>query len=216
MKLINVVNKLISEGYKVSYYVRKDGGIVITRINGNKYKAKAGNIRARELIGESIAEEGRTQRRKASEQSRKIRKARKAGKTITDVNKKIESKLRRVQRYFRKNKVLGGGKPTKKKIREVIRERGVDEALRALEEAERYAKGLAYNENINDVIIKLKRYQEITDANLNRIIKQIERNRDKITDEIIFRIQYLMSSYANDEIDEDEFISTLTQYVTFE
>lgn len=211
MKLIEIINKLQKEGYKVSYFKRKDGGIVITRINGKSYRQKAGNVRARELVGEKLTETAQRQRIKASEQSQAIRKARKKGKRVVDINQELESKLRRVQRFFRKNKVLGGGKPTKKKLREIIKERGAKEALKVLDEAERYAKGLAYNENINDVIAKLQRYQDMTDTNLNPIIKKINKNRHLITDEMIFRAQYLMSSYANDEIDEEEFILSLKE-----
>lgn len=213
MKVIEIINQLIKEGYNVNFFKRKDGGYQITSINGKSYRAKEGNMRAREILGIQLKESALRQRKKASEQSKEIRTARKKGKKIKKIDKELEKKIRRVQRLYRIKDIEG--KPTKKKVRERLKELGYKETMKALEESERYARGLAYNENINDVIVKLKRLTDLTDSSYQRYIKLINNNRDKITDDIIFRIQYLMNDLGEGEISEEDFISSLENLLTF-
>lgn len=213
MKMIDIINQLIREGYNVKFFKRKDGGYQITSINGKSYRAKEGNMRAREILGVQLKESALRQRKKASEQSKEIRTARKKGKKIKKIDKELEKKIRRVQRLYRIKDIKG--KPTKKKVRERLKELGYEETMKALEESERYARGLAYNENINDIITKLERLEKLTGTSYQRYIELIDNNRDKITEDMVFRIQYLMSSYGNEEIDENEFIAQLENLLTF-
>ena len=51
MKLLDIVQILESEGHRISYRVRSDGGIIIKSIDGKKYKSLTeGNRTARSMV----------------------------------------------------------------------------------------------------------------------------------------------------------------------
>ena len=37
MKLINLINQMRRDGFKINYRIRTDGGVIITSINGVKF-----------------------------------------------------------------------------------------------------------------------------------------------------------------------------------
>ena len=51
-----LVQQLQSQGYQVKYHIRKDGGVLISSINGAKFKGAKGNIYARQLLGVEISQ----------------------------------------------------------------------------------------------------------------------------------------------------------------
>jgi hypothetical protein len=61
MTIREIASKLASQGYSVRYRVRKDGGVLITSINNQKFTAAAGNKVARQLVGENISQKRETQ-----------------------------------------------------------------------------------------------------------------------------------------------------------
>ena len=147
MKMIEVVQLLQSQGHEVDFYVRKDGGILVKKIDGETYPTGAsGNARARQIAGASISEARVRQLKYATRQRR--------GKKPT-LDDEIEKEYARVKRKWNRAFKAKGGKPHpagyfgKQRINYTIMHYGKEEALRRIREAERYASGLAYSKNIS-------------------------------------------------------------------
>lgn len=170
MKLNEVVQKLQQLGIKVTYRKRgeKEGkGIRITSINGVKYFGSSGNIVARGLIGASVGTRPK----------------------VTPLDSEVKKALTRAQRKFRKSGTKAG-KPSTKNVRYNLERKGEEETLRLLNQSERYASGLAYTENIDHLIDRLKKdserllmrgdYDEM--SALDRAIAKIEQNKEKLTE----------------------------------
>lgn len=171
MKLSEAIKILQERGVNIKYRRRgeKEGkGVRITQINGVKFTGSSGNIVARGLLGAPI--------------ERRPKK--------TPLPKEIKSALRKAQAVFRK-KGVSAGKPTTKNIRYVLETEGEKVALNKLQEAERYARGLAYTENLKATIERLKNDKTIAisegaqaDASaIEEIIKLINQKALTITED---------------------------------
>ena len=55
MKLRNIVNELINRGHSVLFKERKEGGIEIIQIDGQKYNKRKGNEVARNMLGQQLS-----------------------------------------------------------------------------------------------------------------------------------------------------------------
>lgn len=156
MTLRKIVESMRAKGVKVDYYVRKDGSIRITRINGAKYSPRRseGNIALRAMAGQSLSERKKTQQtrqlssiaakrpKKASTYARRPRK--------TPLSKEIKAQIRRVQRLARKNATDKEryATVTTKTVRGHIEAMGEEKTLRHLKRLELHFRGLAYPEAI--------------------------------------------------------------------
>lgn len=147
IKLIQIVNQLVQAGHQVTYTRRNDGSLRITSIDGTRYKGSAGNIRARQMLGVTIS----TRREKQLERI-KTEKGKWGHKRKTPLPEGLQKELQRVQRIWRKYKVKKDGTITTPNVRYVYLNYGEQEAYRRLLEAERYARGLAYTENVKAII----------------------------------------------------------------
>lgn len=144
MTLRKIIVTLRSQGHTINFRERKDGSVVITRIDGKSYANKSGNAKARQITGASLSVH-------QSAQLETIRTAkghfghRKSKRAPLD--HEVRKALRRAQRIFR-GQGATVGKPTTRNIRWVLEHEGKEEALRRLRQAERYAKGVAYPQNV--------------------------------------------------------------------
>lgn len=177
-----VVEELRTYGHKIKYRVRKDGGILITSIDGVKYRGAAGNTMARAMIGDraSLSKKRMTQL--------KIIKPTKGPKPKKDVlTEKVKEKIKQVQKAYRKNKVpIEQGRVTRRLIRKIIGQEGYEAAMKKLEQAERYATGYA----ISGVIQALAQYiQQLANLTGSQLLQQL-------ADDVL----------ANDGIIKDEWI----------
>lgn len=145
-----VVSQLQAEGHSVTYYIRKDGGILIRSIDGTKFFGASGNLVARQMTGVTLSE-------KKSQQLTRITKSRTTG------YENIDKLLRKVQRLWNKSfPHKKGEKPnvgvkTLKKTKEYIRRKGVKETERSLREALKYSQGVAYTENVIDLATQIEK-----------------------------------------------------------
>ena len=181
-----VVNELIARGHRVTYYNRKDGGILITSIDGVKYKAAKGNTAAREMIGAEISSARKSQLSYAQRQRRLPR----------DPNDEIYKEYLRVKKIWKKKiKAKKGVKHPAgyfgwNRIQYSIKHYGRDEALRRIREAEKYAKGLAYSKNV-EYLLKL-----IKDAAIKLNSKELEDLYNEILDKsYTIREEWLEPTY---------------------
>lgn len=172
MKLIDII-KILQEQYKIEIKFRRRGakegkGVRITSINGVKYEGSSGNIVARGLLGAPVQH----------------------AKKLPPLPSEIKKQLSRVQRIFRK-KGIKAGKPTTRNVRYNLEKFGTGEVSRLLSEAERYARGLAYTENLNALITRLEQDKSIADAIndtrsaslIQEIINKVKEKQESITEE---------------------------------
>lgn len=146
MTMMEVVRQLQAEGHSVDYYVRKDGGILVKSIDGERYPTGAsGNARARQIAGASISE-ARVAQLKFATRARKVKKP--------SLDDEIYREWQRVKKKWNKAFKAKKGQPHPAgyfgwgRIAYSIKTHGREEALRRIHEAEKYASGIAYSKNI--------------------------------------------------------------------
>lgn len=151
-----VVSDLEKQGHSVTYYVRKDGGILIKTIDGQRFTGATGNLYARAMVGETLST------KRANQLSQITWSGKRAKSQISNKYKKIKDKLKQVQRKWREAFGVNPpvGKKTSKKVKWQIENKGVEETERLLNEAERYAKGQAYTKNIGYLVDRILDYAE--------------------------------------------------------
>ena len=143
-----VVDELRRQGHVVTFYTRKDGGILIKTLDGQKFSGATGNLYGRALVGEKLSV------KRANQLSRITWTGERAKAQIPHKYDAVKKQLERTQRIW--NKAFGKdsplGKKTAKKVKWSIEHRGEAETMRLLKEAERYAKGKAYTKNIEYLV----------------------------------------------------------------
>ena len=144
--MIQIVNELISGGHQVDFYIRKDGGILIRKIDNEHFSGAHGNARARQMVGAKLSEARFKQLKYATEVRMHPVKL--------EVKDSIKQEYQRVKKLWNKAFKAKGGKPHQagyfgwKRIKTAIKEYGEEEALRRISEAEKYSTGFAYTKNV--------------------------------------------------------------------
>ena len=141
MKLEELIKLLKEQGLDIKYRRRgeKEGkGVRITSVNGVKFVGSKGNIFVRTLVGE-VAPARRPK--------------------LPKLPKAIKNELNKTQKKFRESGTKAG-KPTTKNVRRNLEHKGERETKRLLGQAQRYASGLAYTENVEALIGRLKKDSE--------------------------------------------------------
>ena len=181
MTIKDIISELIKAGHEVSFYKRKDGSYRITQIDNKHYRGSEGNTQARQIIGvRANLSEARTRalsKIKTPKGKGSYNKRRK--KSLLEETKK---EIKHIQRLYRKAGTKEG-MPTIRNYRYILEHKGVKEADRLLHQAYRRILGLAYVENVEWILIKLKQIQERYPSNsLKKAIKTIEKKKYEITE----------------------------------
>lgn len=157
MKLIDIVEELVSEGHKITYHHRTDGGLIITSIDGKKFGSLTeGNRTARRMVvGGELSEARMTQVKFNVKKYIKLKEG--EHKAKGNIDEVLNRKLKQVQRKWREKGVVGQGRISKKKLRYYIKTEGKQKALEYLEGRERYAEGYANIPNVEFLIMRLQR-----------------------------------------------------------
>lgn len=142
-----------SLGYNITYRTRKDGGIIVTSINGTHFRGAKGNTTLRSLLGEKISEARAIQ---LTNINKKVARGTLKRTKKKDLPEEIVKKLRQVQRKWRKTHKTIEGTITKSNVRWVYEKYGKEAALQALDSASRHASGLAYIANIEWFLERLE------------------------------------------------------------
>ena len=186
MTIREIIKDLKEAGYNVSFYERKDGGIRITRINGQTFSGSHGNQRAREIVGASLSEArvkalGKLKTPKGKGSYNKRRKEK--------LSEETKKEIQRLQRLYRKAG-KGEGKPTIRNYRYILKTRGKKEAERLLKQAERRIMGYAYPENVNALLSRIKmdmnKLRKVSHENLKRAYERIKELRNAFLDKWIY------------------------------
>lgn len=193
MTLLDIVNQLLKDGNVIKYRVRNDGGIIITAINGKHYSGAEGNKMARTMVGATLSEARSIQLKSIRPKKGQSPKSRKKPPIPED----LKSMLRKVQRLWKKNIDPRLGKITTKKLRWNIENLGIVRAKEKLEQALRYAEGLAYSKNIDALLgyineLKNKLIDSSDIKALEELKEDIILNYDKIREEWISSIYELL------------------------
>lgn len=228
-KTINeIVRELQAQGHNVIVYQRTDTqgrkrGMVIRKIDQMTFQGSKGNEYARQLLNVSLPEYLQEQLDRLNKPQGKpefaLNKLAPSKRKKEALNEEVKKRIRRVQRLYRK-KGSEYGLPTTSKYRWNLKHYGQAEAERLLEQAERYALGLAYDENIQTLINRLKQDNDKIALTLNvqpeqtslySIIQRIESYpREKFTEDMlktILNATYRMEQRANSK-DIESAIST--------
>lgn len=182
-----LVGQLKNQGYEVTYRIRSDGGVLITSINGQRFKGATGNKFARSLLGVELS-----QRR--SQQLNKITRARRHyrlfGKVETPYD--LEKFRKSVMRRWKKAGLTGS--ISKYNLQRIIEERGFEGAEVYLREMERHTQGLAYYGQIEALLSRIdedKKFvmdDQVELDYLNKTYNLIKDNKDLLTPEMVFNI----------------------------
>ena len=185
MTMMEVVRKLQAQGHEVDFYVRRDGGILVKNIDGEKFPTGAsGNARARQQAGTSISE-ARISQLKYATRARGIKKP--------SLDDEIYSEFKRVKKKWNRAFKSKGGKPHPagyfgwSRIKYSIEHYGRDEALRRIREAERYTSGIAYSKNIEYLVFYIKNAGIQYQSNeLIQLAEDLNENAYQVKDEWIY------------------------------
>ena len=196
MKVIKLVEQLKLKGYKVSYYKRKDGGILIRSINGQKFTAAKGNVFARQLLGVELS-----QRR--GEQLRKITRARPWYKThIIETPEDLERFRKSVMRKWKKANLRGS--ISKVNLKRMIADRGIEGARQYLTEMERHTEGKAYYSQVEALLSRIHQDMQAVSGDteevawLQELYSLVENRKEEFKVEWIFAIFEAIYDWEND------------------
>ena len=184
MTMLEIAKLLEKEGHAVKYYVRKDGGILITEIDGVKYKGAQGNARAREMSGNIVSE-------RRAQQLKKITRQRKHKHKKPKIPEELEKMRKAVEKAWRKANIKG--QISRRNLEAIIKERGYEGAKKYLEEMMRHAKGQAYTTQIDNLIERIEQDMAMLEdekdiAWLQKTIDHINLKRESIMVEQLFAI----------------------------
>lgn len=193
-----LVNELRAQGYNVTFYVRKDGGILIRSINGKKFAGGRGNIYARSILGVQLAERRTAQLTKITRE--RVRKPR---KIPVETPEDLERFRKRVMRKWRKAGLKGS--ISKKNLRKIIEERGFEAAKTYLEEMERHSQGKAYTGQIVALLARLdedmatlRSHGQNEEADwIQKLYDLINSNKDNFKEEWIEAIRDELYNWEN-------------------
>ena len=147
-----IIKVLQDKGYSISFYKRKDRGVRITRINVETFKGSTGNKKAREIVGVKLTE---GQQRALSRLITPKGKGSYNKRRRAPIDEETKKRIQKLQRQYRKSG-KAEGKPTIRNYRYVLKTKGKKEADRLLRQSERRILGLAYTENVDYLLIRIK------------------------------------------------------------
>lgn len=212
-----VIKKLESMGHKVSFYTRKDGGVRITKIDSTSFTGSTGNKRARAMTGEQLS-----LRRTAQLSSSYMRTEKGAWghkkNTKPPLPEEARKLLRKAQRQFRKEGVIAGTSSAYR-FRENERLFGYDEAMRRLRQNIRYAKGLAYVENVESLVQTLEDMRNKSVGNqqeleqLTNIINKINSMKLEFREEWIQKIRWKIYDLKDKEISIQNLLDDIEEII---
>lgn len=190
MTMMQVVAELMAGGHQVQFYVRKDGGILIQRIDDKRFKGAKGNARAREMTGQNLSEARMAQLKYATKARQELRSPKLKNVKIPDaVQKAYEKSKKKWDKAFKakEGKPHPAGYLGKTRLKKTLADYDETEALRRMSEAERYASGLAYTKNVQGLAVEIRKAGNDYESNeLLTLANDVEENAYMIREEWIY------------------------------
>ena len=94
--LRSMITELLNVGFEIKFIKRSDGGIIVTEINGKKYKDKSGNQAIRDYLGEKLSESHSRQLQYANE--RKALYKKRGRPKLPPIPKELLNQQRRINK----------------------------------------------------------------------------------------------------------------------
>lgn len=186
-----IVSILRERGHNITFRARKDGGILITSLDGIKFSGARGNTFARTLYGDYLSKAREFQLQRVNLQKAKKRKA--------PLPEALKKRLTRVQRLWRKQHDISKGTIKTSSIRYILENEGMLSASEALDKAEKYALGLAYEENVMFLVDRMEK-DELSES----LISSVELLRNRFKESWINPIYQTLYEYEKNAIEQDE------------
>lgn len=203
MTVKEIVQQLRSEGHRVTTYQRMDvqgrkRGLVIRSIDNIHYTGSKGNEIGRVMVGAKLSEyqqEAMNRLNKVSKKTgKKFSNRPVSQRRLQKIDREITDRLKDIQKEYRK-RGREYGLPTLTKYRYHLKTHGKDVADKMLAQAERYAKGLVYKENVDAFIERLTQVAEKLEVDASPIIRKIKRYPlDNFTEA---KLDLLIQAYYN-------------------
>lgn len=173
--LRNIIKDLRKQGHTIRYENRKGGGLVIKSIDKVKFSGYEGNELARQIKGVNLTIRQQSHIENITPQKGVWGQSRKG----VELPKALQSKLRRVQRIWRKSQPNTTEKVTKANVLYNLKTYGYEETMRRLNQRERYGQGYAYFENIDALKARVERFGSFPRiaSNLQSVLNKIEEKR---------------------------------------
>lgn len=184
--LRNIIKDLRKQGHTIRYENRKGGGLLIKSIDKVKFSGYEGNELARHIKGVNLTIRQQSHIENITPQKGVWGQTRKG----VELPKALQSKLRRVQRIWRKSQPNTTEKVTKANVLYNLKTYGAEETMRRLNQRERYGQGYAYFENIDALKERVNRFGSfpVRLSGLQIVLDKIESKRlifkDKWIEEI--------------------------------
>lgn len=206
MTIKELATLLSKQGHDIKLQKRADGGYRIVRIDNIAYKASSGNIAARKIAGVSLSHARSFQLARIRTPKGISSKSRKK----TPLPEELVKELRKVQREWRKKHADIGGSSSMRGLRYQYEKYGKEVAMASLDKSYRYAQGLAYIDNVNWLIERIRNFMSTADSYdisvLNEVIDHISAKMLSFREDWINPIYQDWYEYAEHHtIDVDEF-----------
>lgn len=187
MSVWEMIQELARLGHEVSFKKRSDGGYLITKIDGIRYVGATGNKIARSLLGTTLEEALKANKGLAKTLTENIKVVQKKIR-LEPIDEEVKKALRKTQRLWRKNNVqTEAGMITTKSVRKSIKTYGKEITLQKLSQAQRYARGIAYTENVKELKDHILKFaNDLNNDDLRNLANKIWANRDTIMDKCIY------------------------------
>lgn len=198
MQVRDMVQALTNQGHLVTYYIRPDGGLRITSIDGQRFSisGNAGNDAARKMLGTSLTAQQKSQRATAAVEAAKGHKVSPMKPKLTGKEKKTIKKLNRLLRKMKK-KIFGMEQARQARARKPT----TKEFLQSLKSQTKRLLDIAYTGNVEWLIEWL--YSKNI---MKKVISWLNRNKtnNTIADSALVQVQEWAYKLLNGEISEAE------------
>lgn len=199
MTILDIIELLKEQGHSVSYYHRKDGGYVITRIDGQSYRGKTGNVLARALTGQTLSHARSVQLARI-----KLPKGKRAKKQAP-LPEKILKEMRKVQKAWRKTHPDISGTISTRGVRYQLEHHGEEQTLLSLDKAYRYTQGYAYIDNVNWLVQRIENdLNKKPNSAMESIVNKIREKALEFKEEWISQVYEVVYEWEKGAIEGEE------------
>lgn len=208
MKLTDIVNKLRSEGHKVTLSKRKDGGVEVTSIDGTKYSRRRGNARAREMTGQTIRKEVREKKILAAYEATLERKSKRKSK----ISKEEEKLFKKAQRTWKKKQQNGSIRKRKwKKIRETEGKKAAEDYLNNILQK---ANNLIFDGEREWLVSTLNRLSGLSEHHSIAFANVAQRAQNATISQDVFEVIHeLLYELEKGTVSEETVLQRLRRYI---
>lgn len=212
MSILDIIEMLKEEGHSVQYFHRKDGGYVITRIDGQSFRGKSGNVRARQMTGQVLSHARIIQLARI-----RTPKGRFGAEKKEPLPEELLKEMKKVQRAWRKNHPDIRGTISTSNVRYYYTNYGKEKTLEALDKNMRYAQGLAYIDNVNFLLNRIKNdLDKDYSSAMQEVYDLIQRNAFSMREEWMQRLHYdCLQEWENGHISAEECARRMKDIMSF-